>query len=488
MSFSYLEVGKLFIDGELVDAEGGAVYDNINPATEKSLGHAADASAADVGKAIAAARRAFDETKWSTDVAFRVRCLRQLQEGLAKHAEEWRELSTAEVGIPVTMTESTVGMPIGGVEWVTDLLEGYHFAEDYGIGEIAHFRSRRWVEREPFGVVGAITPWHQPFQVNLAKAVPALAAGNTVVLKGAPTTPWSTAALGKIAAECTDLPPGVFNVITGQVNDRGEELVTDPRVDLISFTGSTAVGRRIMSLAAETVKKCFLELGGKSANIVLEDADLAAGIGMSTFMVCMHGGQGCATLSRVLLHESRFEEGVEIAAQQMAAMPYGDPTVPGNVMGPLNSARHRDRVEGFADRARAAGHSPVLGGRRPPHLETGYYYEPTLFAGLPEDAEIVKSEIVGPVLVIQKFTDDDDAVRIANDTIFGLSGAVYSGDHERSKAIARRVRAGTLIVDGGMYYGHNVPFGGYKQSGIGRETGKLGFEEYLQVKALCEPV
>ena len=488
MSFAYLKVGKLFVDGQLVDAEGGATYENVNPATETSLGTAADASSGDVDRAIAAARRAFDETSWSTDVAFRLRCLRQLQEGLTKHADEWRELSTAEVGIPVTMTESTVGMPIGGVGWVADLLEKYPFSEDYGIGEIAHFRSRRWVEREPFGVVGAITPWNQPFQVNLAKAAPALAAGNTVVLKAAPTTPWSATALGKIVAEYTDIPAGVFNVITSEANDRGEELVTDPRVDLISFTGSTAVGRRIMSLGAETVKKCFLELGGKSANIVLEDADLATAIGMSTFMVCMHGGQGCATLSRVLLPESRFDEGVEIAAQQMSYMKYGDPTVMGNVMGPLNSARHRDRVEGFVERAKATGAKPVIGGRRPPQLETGYYYEPTIFADLPEDAELVKSEIFGPVLVIQKFTDDDDAIRIANDSIFGLSGAVYSGDHERSKALARRVRAGTMIVDGGMYYGHNVPFGGYKQSGIGRETGKLGFEEYLQVKALCEPV
>jgi aldehyde dehydrogenase (NAD+) len=356
------------------------------------------------------------------------------------------------------------------------------------MGDIEGFASHRWVEREPFGVVGAITPWNQPFQVNLAKVAPALAAGNSVILKAAPTTPWSATAIGKIVAEHTDIPAGIFNVITSAANDRGEELVTDPRVDLISFTGSTAVGRRIMNLASETVKKCFLELGGKSANIVLEDADFARGIGMSTFMVCLHGGQGCATLSRLLLPRSRFDEGVELAAQQLTYMKYGDPTVMGNIMGPLNSARHRDRVEGFVERAKAAGAKPVVGGRRPPQLETGYYFEPTLFAGLPEDAEVVKSEIFGPVLVIQAFEDDDDAVRIANDSIFGLSGAVFSGNHERSKSLARRVRAGTMIVDGGIYYGHDVPFGGYKQSGIGRETGKLGFEEYLQVKALCEPI
>jgi aldehyde dehydrogenase (NAD+) len=488
MTFAYVSADKLLIDGQLADAEGGATYDNINPATETSLGAAADASAGDVDRAIGAARRAFDQTRWSTDVAFRVHCLRQLQEGLAKYADEFKALSTAEVGIPVQITGSTVDGPIEGIGWVADLTENYHFTEDYGIGELPGFRSRRWVEREPFGVVGAITPWNQPFQVNLAKVAPALAAGNAVILKAAPTTPWSASAIGKVVAEHTDIPPGIFNVITSAANDRGEELVTDPRVDLISFTGSTAVGRRIMSLGAATVKKCFLELGGKSPNIVLEDADFARGIGMSTFMVCLHGGQGCATLSRLLLPASRFEEGVELAAQQLSSMKYGDPTVTGNIMGPLNSARHRDRVEGFVERARAAGASPVVGGRRPPQLETGYYYEPTLFADLPEDAEIVRSEIFGPVLVAQKFSGDDDAVRIANDTMFGLSGAVFSGDHERSKALARRVRAGTMIVDGGIYYGHDVPFGGYKQSGVGRETGRLGFEEYLQVKALCEPI
>ena len=386
------------------------------------------------------------------------------------------------------MTGGTVDGPIEHLAWVTNLLESYEFSADYGIGDIPGFQSHRWVEREAYGVVGAITPWNQPFQVNLAKVGPALAAGNSVILKAAPTTPWSASALGKLVAEYTDIPAGVFNVITSGANDRGEELVTDPRVDLISFTGSTAIGRRIMSQGSATVKKCFLELGGKSANIVLEDADFARAIGMCTFMVAMHGGQGCATLSRLLLPRSRFDEGVQIAAQQLSYMKYGDPTVMGNIMGPLNSAKHRDRVEGFVERAKAAGGQPVVGGCHPPQLQTGYYYEPTLFADMPEEAEIVRSEIFGPVLVALPFDDDDDAIRIANDSIFGLSGAVFSGDHERSKALARRVRAGTMIVDGGIYYGPEVPFGGYKQRGIGRETGRLGFEEYLQVKALCEPI
>ncbi|WP_018506040.1 aldehyde dehydrogenase family protein [Parafrankia discariae] len=488
MTYAGLNAAKLLIDGQLVDAEGGATYDNINPATESSIGVAADASTGDVDAAIAAARKAFDETRWSTDTAFRVRCLRQLQDAMAKHAEQYKAMATAEVGLPTKMAGSTYDMPVEGLGWVADMLEKYEFTQDFGHGNIEGFGAHRWVEREAYGVVGAITPWNQPTQVNLAKVGPALAAGNTVVLKAAPTTPWCASAMGKLVAEHTDIPPGVFNVITSAANDRGEELITDPRVDLISFTGSTAVGRRIMKLGSETIKKCFLELGGKSANIVFEDADFRTAIGMSTFMVCIHAGQGCATLTRLLLPRSRFEEGVELAAQMLSMMPYGDPLDPNNLMGPLNSERHRDRVEGIVERAKAAGGTPVIGGGRPAHLERGYYFEPTLFADMPEDSDIVRNEIFGPVLVALPFDDEADAIRIANDSIFGLSGAVFSGDHERSKAVARKIRAGTMIVDGGIYYGPDVPFGGYKQSGIGRENGKLGFEEYLQVKALCEPV
>jgi aldehyde dehydrogenase (NAD+) len=418
----------------------------------------------------------------------RVRCLRQLKEALEKHAEPFKAMTTAEVGLP-SMIAGSAGFdaPVQNLGWVADMLESYDFVQDYGISEMMHYRSRRWSEREATGVVGAITPWNHPNQVNLAKIGPALAAGNTVILKGAPTTPWCAVGLGKIVTENTEIPPGVFNVITSSVNDRGEELLTDPRVDMISFTGSTAVGRRIMKLGSETIKKCFLELGGKSANIVLEDANFEEAIASCTFIVCVHGGQGCAALTRLLLPRSRFDEGVEMAAQMMSSYPYGDPTDPVNVMGPLNSAKQRDRVAGFVDRAKEAHGTPVIGGRRPPQFERGYYYEPTLFADMPEDSEVARNEVFGPVLVALPFDDEDDAVRIANDSVYGLSGAVFSGDHERSKAVARRIRAGTMTVDGGIYYGPEVPFGGYKQSGLGRENGYVGFEEYLEVKSYCEP-
>jgi aldehyde dehydrogenase (NAD+) len=488
VSFSGLDIDKLFINGELVDAEGGAVYPNINPATEESLGNAADGQAADVEKAIAAARTAFDETEWSTDRAFRIHCLRQLHQALVDHADGFKEMATAEVGLPTQIAGSTFDSPVEILKWNTDLLESYDFTEDLGIREMAQFKSRRWIEREAYGVVAAITPWNQPTQVNLAKISPALAAGCTVILKGAPTTPWLSAALGKLVAEHTDIPPGVFNVLTGQTNTLGNELLSDPRVDMVSFTGSTAVGRHIMSEGSGTLKKLFLELGGKSAAIVLDDADLATAVMMPGYMCVLHGAQGCATLSRLVLPRAKFDEGVEMVSQLMASMPYGDPTDPINVMGPLNSERHRDRVEAMVNRAKDAGGKPVIGGNRATQFEKGYYFEPTVFANMPEDAEIVRDEVFGPVLVCQPHDGDEDAIRIANDSIFGLSGAVYSGDHERSKEVARKIRAGTMIVDGGIYYGPDAPFGGYKQSGFGREMGLQGFEEYLNTKTLSEPV
>ena len=489
MTNDWLGDAKLLIDGELVEAEGGARYDNMDPATEELIGTGADASAADIDRAIGAARQAFDESEWGTDVALRVRALRQLHDGLMKHADSFHEVTQAECGLP-TMYLDNIGFegPVSGINWFVDLLEGYDFSEDHGVTEAIGTMSHRWTEREAIGVVGAITPWNQPTMVNVAKIAPALAAGNAVVLKGAPDTPWCASALAKVIAEDTEIPPGIVNVITSGANDRGQELVTDPRVDMITFTGSTATGRRIMELGAATVKKCFLELGGKSANIVLDDADLTQGVAASAGMVLVHGGQGCSTLTRLLVPRDRLDDAVEIAAQIMSSAPYGPPADPQNVMGPLISARQRDRVEGMVERAKAGGATAVIGGRRPPQFDRGFYYEPTLFAGLDSEHELVRDEIFGPVLVVLPFEDEEDAIRIANDSIYGLSAAVFSGDREHSKAVARRLRAGTVMVDGGMYYGCDVPFGGYKQSGLGRENGRAGFEEYLEIKTLAEPV
>jgi aldehyde dehydrogenase (NAD+) len=479
---------RLYVDGELVAADGAKTYDNLNPATEEVLGVAADASVGDIDRAIAAARRAFDETDWSRDVDLRVRCLRQLHDAIQGQLEPFRALTVAEVGAPVALTYGPqLDGPVTFLPWYADLAERYEWTEDLGDAEPMGIPSHRWIEREAVGVVGAITAWNFPTQLNLAKIAPALAAGNTVVLKAAPATPWSALVLGQLAAEHTDLPPGVLNVITSGQNDIGEAITTDPRVDMITFTGSTAVGRRIMAAAADTVKKVFLELGGKSAAVVLDDADVAAAAGGMAFGVCTHAGQGCAILSRLLLPRSRYDEGVEAAKATLESMPYGDPTDPSVLMGPLVSDVQRDRVEGLVRTAQDEGAKVATGGRRPEHLEKGWFYEPTLLVDVDNESTIAQNEVFGPVLVVIPYEDDDDAVRLANQSIYGLSGAVLGGDHERAKAVARRLRAGTVMVNGGIYYGADVPFGGYRQSGVGREMGVAGFEEYLEIKSLAEP-
>lgn len=480
---------RLLIDGELVAASGGATYETVDPATEEVLGVAADASVGDTDRAIAAARRAFDTTGWARDRDLRLRCLRQLHAALVEHADALREILVREVGAPV---QSTHGAQLDGptdvVRWYADLLEGYGFTEDLGEREMFGLRSRRWVEKEPAGVVAAITAYNYPIQLALAKLAPALAAGCTVVLKGAPDTPWSALALGRIVAEATDIPPGVVNVVTSSRNDVGERMTTHPGVDLISFTGSTPVGRRIMEAASATVKRVFLELGGKSAFVLLDDGDPSLAAMICAFAVVSHSGQGCAITSRLVVPRDRHDETVDAARGVLEGIAYGDPSDPANTMGPLISARQREKVAGYVDRALAAGAKAVCGGRAPAHLPRGFFYEPTLIVGAGEDSEIAQDELFGPVLVVLPHDGDDDAVRIANNSIYGLSGSVLSADRERALAVARRIRAGTMSVNGGVWYGPDAPFGGYKQSGIGREMGVAGLAEFLELKTYAEPV
>jgi aldehyde dehydrogenase (NAD+) len=481
--------GRLFIDGEFRDARSGAVYDNINPATEETIGQVADAAAADMEAAIAAARRAFDETSWSTDRALRKRCLEQLREGMEKEKENLRQQTVAEVGSPLQLTYAVQGdTPIQDLAWVTKLIDTFEWEQDIGVHEFFGMKSRRYVWKEPVGVVGAITPWNFPLQVNLAKVGPALAAGNAVILKPAPDTPWTASFIARAVAEYTDIPPGIFNVVSSADPAAvGEVLTADPRVDVVSFTGSTGVGRRIMAASANTVKKVFLELGGKSANIILDDADLAAACGFAG-MICTHSGQGCAIMTRLLLPRSRYDEGVEIAKTSFENVKYGDPTDIQNLAGPLINARQRDRVLGYIEKGVSEGARLVVGGKRPDHLPKGYYVQPTLFADVDNSMTIAQEEIFGPVLAIIPFEDDDDAVRIANDSIYGLSGGVTSASEERALAVARRIRTGTIAVNGGLWFGPDAPFGGYKQSGLGREMGVEGFAEYLETKTIGLPV
>jgi aldehyde dehydrogenase (NAD+) len=321
-------------------------------------------------------------------------------------------------------------------------------------------------------------------EILLNKLGQALATGNTMVVKPAPDTPWTATRIGRLIAEQTDIPDGVVNVVPSSDHLVGEQLVVDPRVDLISFTGSTATGRRIMAAGAPTLKRLFLELGGKSADIILEDGDVETKMAFFGFM-CMHAGQGCAMLTRTLIHQSRYDEAVELAKVSMEGVTYGDPTDPGTIQGPQVSAKQRDRVMGYIDKGVAEGARLVTGGHRPAHLEKGYFVEPTLFADVDNSMTIAREEIFGPVLVLIPFRDEEDAIRIANDSEYGLSGAVTSASEERALAVASRIRAGTVGVNGGVYYSAGSPFGGYKASGIGRQNGIEGFEQYLETKTIA---
>jgi aldehyde dehydrogenase (NAD+) len=480
----------LLIDGRLVPAADGGTFDNVNPATEEVIGVTADGTAADMDLAIQAARRAFDETGWSTDPGFRVRCLRQLQEALAKNAEELRSAIVAEIGTPVTLTRGPqLDAPVEGIGWVADLAEGYEWTSD--LGEAAPFgiRTHRWVQREPVGVVGAITPWNFPMQINLAKIAPALAAGCTAVLKPAPDSPWTATLLGRIAAQETDLPPGVLNIVPSSRHEVGQQLAEDSRVDMVSFTGSTATGRKVMMAGAGNLKKVFLELGGKSALVALDDADLSTVVGNAAFQITTHAGQGCAILTRLLLPRARYDEGVEALVAALRNWPIGDPTDPSVLMGPLISEHQRQRVLTYIDRGVAEGARVALGGGIPGNQPRGWFVEPTVLADVGENDIVAQEEIFGPVIAVIPYEgDDDEAVRIANNSRYGLSGAVISASAERARAAARKIRTGTMSVNGGVYYGADMPFGGYRQSGVGRESGSAGFEEYLEIKAIAEGV
>jgi aldehyde dehydrogenase (NAD+) len=478
---------RLLIDGALREAESGARYDNINPATEACIGTAADGGARDLDAAIAAARRAFDDTDWATNVDRRARGLRQLCEALVRHRETLRQIVIAEAGSPLLLTYGPqCDTYIDQMPYWADLAERYPYDEALSDIEFMGQPQRRMLYREAIGVVGAITPWNFPLYLNLCKLGPALAAGNTVVLKPAPDTPWSATALGRLILEETDIPAGVVNIVSSADHELGAQLAADPRVDAITFTGSTATGRAVMAAAATTVKKVFLELGGKSANIVLDDADLDRVI-PGVVSVCAHAGQGCALTTRLLLPRSLYEAGVAAATAALEGVAFGDPLNPAHLQGPLISARQRQRVLGYIEQGRAEGARLTTGGGIPAHLPTGYYVEPTVFADVDPKATIAQEEIFGPVLAIIPFADDAESVRIANDSIYGLSGAVHSNDEARALAVARQVRTGTMSINGAMWFSVETPFGGYRQSGLGRENGVLGFEEYLETKVVALP-
>jgi aldehyde dehydrogenase (NAD+) len=480
----------MLIDGKLVEGETGATFDNINPATEEVLGPVADGTASDMRAAIAAARRAFDTTTWATDHAFRKACLYQLQAAIENEKEELRAELVAEVGCPVLITFGPqLDAPLKeALTWPADMIEQFPWSrslgpkDPFGMGSF----TEREVWKEPVGVIGIIVPWNFPFEIILNKLGPVLAMGNTCVLKPAPDTPWNATRLARLIAEHTDIPPGVVNIVVSSDHLVGEVLTKSPDVDMVAFTGSTATGRRIMSVASETLKPVFLELGGKSINLVLDDANFEASIPSSS-MVCFHGGQGCAMPTRLMVPISRYDEAIELAKTGFEGVAYGDPTDFANLMGPLVSAKQRERVLGYIEKGKSEGARLVHGGGIPAHLPKGYYVEPTLFADVDNTMTIAQEEIFGPVLVVIGYDDDDDAVRIANESAYGLSGMITSGSLDRAKNVARRVRTGTLGINGGIWYGADAPFGGYKQSGIGRQCGIEGLEIYTETKTVGWP-
>ncbi|HZQ30674.1 MAG TPA: aldehyde dehydrogenase family protein, partial [Mycobacterium sp.] len=405
---------------------------------------------------------------------------------LVEHRDELAALTIAEVGATHMLCAGPqLDSPIEIVRYYADLLKDYPLTEDLGNIESRGAQHHRWIEKEAAGVVAAIIAYNYPNQLALAKLPPALAAGCTVVLKAAPDTPLVTLALGELIANHTDIPPGVVNVLSSSDPDVGAALTTSPDVDVVTFTGSTATGRRIMAAASDTLKRVFLELGGKSAMIVLDDADFTNCAMMAAFMITSHAGQGCAITTRLLVPCKHHDEIVEQVKSFLGMVRYGDPADEANYMGPLICERQRDKVHIMVQRAVDAGATLITGGKKVDG--PGYFYEPTLLADVDPDSEIAQEEIFGPVLAVIAYDDDDDAVRIANNSIYGLSGAVF-GNEDRALAIARRIRTGTFSINGGSYFSADAPFGGYKQSGIGREMGTKGLEEFLETKTIATVV
>ena len=482
-----LPEAKLYIDGVMRSAAGGKTYDNIGPWTGQVVGKAADASAEDVNAAIAAARRAFDETDWSTRHSYRYELLTKYRDLLVANRDKLVEIVRHEVGSALGAAHSA--QVAGALEGATGLIEAFpsvKWEEDRGRRRQYGADSDRLVVYESIGVAGAITPWNVPLYVNIGKVVAGLLAGCTMVLKPAPDTPLSGSIMGELALEA-GFPKGVFNVITSsEPAMAGEMLVTDPRVDLITFTGSTGVGKRIMEKGGATLKRLFLELGGKSANIILEDTpDFAAKVMRA--IVCFHAGQGCAIATRLLVPKSRYAEAVGALEKAYAGFStkWGDFNDPTCVMGPVISKRQLDRVLSYIEVGKREGARLLAGGNSRTDKGGGFFMEPTCFVDVNNKMRIAQEEIFGPVLVVIPFENDDDAVRIANDSEYGLCGMVTSGDQARAMRIARRLRAGSVSVNGGMCIAPDLPFGGYKRSGIGREWGREGIEEFLETKAIA---
>ncbi|MGW3554041.1 aldehyde dehydrogenase family protein [Streptomyces griseoincarnatus] len=454
----------MYIDGAWRPAAGPDVIEVVGPADEQVIATVPAGTVEDVDAAVRAARAALPA--WAaTPPAERAARLAALRDQLHARGDEIAATVTAELGAPEKLSRTVhAGVPVAVAGSYAELASTYSFEERIGNSAVYH---------EPVGVVAAITPWNYPLHQIVAKAAPALAAGCTIVVKPAENTPL----VARIFAECVHeagVPAGVFNLVTGLGAVAGQALAEHPDVDLLSFTGSTAVGRRIGAIAAGMVKRVALELGGKSANVILPSADLARAVNVGVANVMSNSGQTCSAWTRMLVHRDRYDEAVELAAA--AASKYGDR------IGPLVSARQRDRVRGYIEKGVAEGARLVAGGPEAPRPQ-GWYVSPTVLADVTPDMTVAQEEIFGPVLCVLRYEDEDDALRIANGTVYGLAGAVWAGDEAEAVAFARRMDTGQVDINGGRF-NPLAPFGGYKQSGVGRELGVHGLTEYLQTKSL----
>jgi len=461
---------ELFIDGRWVAPSGSGVIDVVDPATEVVIGHVPAGDEADVDAAVAAARRAFDP---AITVPERRQRLRRVIDAMEKRLPDIANLITAEMGAPVRIAQTVqTQVPLAVANGFADVLDTFDFEERVG---------NSLVLREPYGVVGAITPWNYPLYQVVAKVLPSIAAGCTVVLKPSNEAPLSVFAFIE-ACEEAGLPPGVVNIVSGPGRVIGERLASHPDVDFVSFTGSTGVGSRVGELAGQSVKKVALELGGKSANVILDGADLATAVKVGVGNAFLNGGQTCMAWTRMLVPQRRYREALELIESAVGRYTVGDPWDPATRIGPSASQSQFDTVRGFIDRAQRDGARLLTGGSERIR-DIGFFLAPTVFADVDPESELGQEEVFGPVLAVIPYTDDDDALRIANGTPYGLSGAVWAADDDTAIAFARQIQTGQLDINGGPY-NPTAPFGGYKKSGIGRELGRFGFEEYLQTKSL----